>query len=67
MKTEAFDALVETICADGCRKVYQTISQLENNAGYPDSLEPLSDKERQQVLEELKSIMDVYDGNMCSI
>lgn len=67
MKTVNFDALVEAICAEGCKHVYQTISLLEKQESYPDALAALTDSERQHILEELKSIMDVYGGNVCSL
>jgi hypothetical protein len=66
MNTEDFDALIESICANGCIEVNQTIALLEKGKS-PSDLEYLDNGERQAILKELISIMDVYDGQTCSI
>ena len=51
---------VEALCANGCEAVRATISNLENDV----SLEQLRDLDADEtitVLNELKSIMSVYD------
>lgn len=63
---EDFDGLIENICEQGCLQVYQTITQLEQNQ-CPDQLQPLAPSERLAVLEELKSIMAIYKGSICSL
>ena len=66
METENFDALIESICATGCIEVNRTIILLEKGEA-PAHLEKLNPAEYQNVLKELKSIMDIYDGNVCSL
>jgi len=66
METENFDALIELICAAGCIEVSRTIILLEEGKT-PSHLEKLNPAEHQTVLKELKSIMDVYGGNVCSL
>ncbi|MCK5918680.1 MAG: hypothetical protein KAG34_09650 [Cocleimonas sp.] len=66
MDTEGFDSLIESICAAGCIEVNQTISLLEKGKSSSE-LQKLNDPERQLVLKELKSIMDVYGGEVCSL
>ncbi|MCK5897025.1 MAG: hypothetical protein KAG20_09475 [Cocleimonas sp.] len=66
MKTEDFDVLIELICGNGCIEVHKTIKQLEKKESFS-NLAHLSNNERQSVLRELKSIMDVYDGQTCSL
>ena len=61
-----FDLLIEEVCGQGCIQVNQTILQLEKGQ-CPEQLEQLSPLERETVLKELKSVMDVYGGNVCSI
>ena len=66
MNTEDLDLLIESICSDGCITVTKTIMQLEKEES-PTSLKYLNSSERQSVLKELKSIMDIYGGDVCSI
>ena len=66
MNKEDFDALIESICAAGCISVTKTIAELEKG-NPPSYLKQLNALERQSILKELKSIMDVYGGNICSL
>ncbi len=66
MNTEDLDLLIESICSDGCITVTKTIMQLEKEES-PASLKHLNSSERQSVLKELKSIMDIYSGDVCSV
>ena len=66
MNTEDFDTLIESICAAGCLAVTKTIIQLERRET-PSRLKNLSHSEQLLVLKELKSIMDIYGGNVCSL
>lgn len=66
MSTEDFEALIESICGNGCIEVNQTILLLEKGKS-PSHLEHLDDDERHAILKELKSIMGVYDQQICSI
>ena len=60
------DEILEEIAQRGCLEVNQFISQL--NAGKnPAPLDKLNEKERQYINSELKSVMAVYDGGVCSI
>lgn len=57
---QAVTEIVESLCNEGCKAVRGYIDQLEQN--YPiDVLASLNEREKQQVLNELKSIMAVYD------
>jgi hypothetical protein len=55
---------VEYLCEQGCVKVSGYIEALQNNSDLPE-LGRLSDVQRAAVLDELLSIMSVYDGK-CS-
>lgn len=66
MTTIDFDRLIEEVCGQGCIQVNQTINQLEKGQ-CPEQLEQLSKLERETVLKELKSVMDIYEGGVCSI
>ncbi len=61
-----FDCLIEEVCGQGCIQVNKTINQLEKGL-CPEPLEQLNQLERETVLKELKSVMDIYDGGICSI
>lgn len=65
MNKVAIDKSVEAICRKGCQQVSRDIHTLESGRK-TDEVESLSQFERLQVLNELKSIMDVY-GNSCRI
>ncbi len=66
MTTTDFDKLIEEVCKQGCIQVNQTISQLEKGQ-CPDELQQLNPTERDSVLKELKSVMDIYSGDICSL
>lgn len=51
---------IERLCQSGCTDVRNTIARLEANQAVA-HVEGLTAQERRQVLEELKSIMAVYD------
>ncbi len=54
-------AVIEALCAKGCRQVWREIQALE--AGDPpEETRGLTGAERDQVLSELKAIMAVYDS-----
>ncbi len=54
------DEVIEALCQDGCQAVRGYIEQLENNTPM-ELLDGLREQEKQAVLLELRSIMDVYD------
>lgn len=65
MQNRNIDACVEAICNKGCRVVRHDIELLEQGRILPE-LVHLPPQSRQQVLEELKSIMSVY-GDSCRV
>ncbi len=54
-------AVIEALCAKGCRQVWREIQALEAG-NTPQEARGLTDAERDQVLTELKAIMAVYDS-----
>ena len=60
MKYPLIAQCVEQLCQCGCTDVRNTIALLETNQAVAQT-EGLSAEERRLVLEELKSIMAVYD------
>lgn len=52
---------VELICSKGCTEVTATIQQLESAISIPEAAE-FDTLERDFLLQELKSIMAVYEG-----
>ncbi len=64
MNKTAIEKSVEAICAKGCQQVYLAIQALESG-DKTGEVESLSQHERRQVLNELKSIMNVYGGSCC--
>ncbi len=60
------DELLEEIAQRGCLEVNQFINQLDAGKN-PAPLDTLEQKERQYIHNELKSVMAVYEGGVCSI
>ncbi len=60
------DEVLEEIAQRGCLEVNQFISQLDAGKK-PKPLDKLNQGERQYIHDELKSVMAVYDGGVCSI
>ena len=60
------DALIEAICAQGCKTVYQVMARLQAGQMVPE-LAHLQRSECNRVLVELDSIMAVYaeNGSVC--
>ncbi len=56
---------VEQICQQGCKKVYLCIERLEQAEDFAE-ISKLKQEEKQLVLEELRDIMRVYNGSLCS-
>lgn len=52
--------ILESLCLDGCKNVRLHIHAIEHGQ-LPLQLQALSNAERQQILDELKTIMAVYD------
>ena len=62
MTSGKIEHCVELLCQKGCRLVWDDIAQLEQGAELPET-EGLNSQERTEVLNELKSIMAVYEGS----
>ncbi|WP_211248818.1 PDC sensor domain-containing protein [Thiothrix lacustris] len=60
------DHVVEEIAGTGCMKVNKVLYALEKG-DTPARLEAFTPEERDYIYHELKSVMDVYDGGVCSI
>ena len=65
MHSNKIQQCVEALCQNGCRAVRATIDVLESGQEVP-QMSHLNAEERSAVLNELKSIMSVYDGE-CGI
>jgi len=59
------DEVLEDIAQSGCLEVNQIIRQLDSGK-IPELLDSLKDSERRYIHNELKSIMSIYDGGVCS-
>ncbi len=60
------DALVETLCEDGCRDVRAYIEALTCGGDLDGRAEHLSEEERLLLRDELQAIMKVY-GDKCRL
>ena len=60
------DEVLEDIAQRGCLEVNQFITQLDAGK-MPAPLDELEEKEREYIHDELKSVMAVYEGGVCSI
>lgn len=54
--------IVEAFCETGCQNVNEVIEKLEGDAHLEETVE-LSEQEKILVLNELKSVMSVYDNS----
>ncbi len=61
MDRKRIDSTVEAVCHKGCKRVWDDIEALEQGGDLPET-RSLNDVERKAVLEELKTIMEVYSG-----
>jgi hypothetical protein len=61
MSKQRIDRCVELICELGCQTVREVIVAMERGEEMP-QLAGLDSAEKLAVLEELKKVMDVYDG-----
>jgi hypothetical protein len=62
LRRARIDECVETLCYQGCNRVYGYIRALQHNEEFPEVAD-LSVAERQSVLDQLVAIMDIYDGS----
>jgi hypothetical protein len=60
------DEVLEEVAQRGCLEVNQIISQLDAGTS-PEPLDKLKANEIEYIHQELKSVMAVYDGGVCSI
>jgi hypothetical protein len=60
------DEMIERIACRGCVQVNKLLYAVENGE-VPECLQSLSETEREHVYQELKAIMDVYEGGVCGI
>ncbi len=60
------DIMVEEIAGGGCIKVNKLLYSIEKEE-IPESLQGYSKEESNYIYQELKSIMDVYEGGVCGI
>jgi hypothetical protein len=62
LRHRKIEECVETLCHQGCNRVYDHIRALQHNVEFPEVAD-LSAAERLSVLEQLVTIMDIYDGS----
>jgi len=60
------DLAIEQFAAEGCMKVNKLLYAVERGE-ISEKLKPFSEAERSYIFKELKSVMDVYEGGVCSI
>lgn len=60
MLEDTLQQVVEQLCNQGCQQVNRYISNIEAG-NYPANMQELSQTQRSLVLEELRSIMAVYE------
>ena len=63
---DEMDKLVDEIALRGCLEVNQIIMKLASKKP-PEFLAELKEQEQQYIHDELKSVMDVYEGEVCSL
>jgi hypothetical protein len=63
---DEMDNLIEEIALRGCLEINQIIIKLTSKEP-PEFLAQLKEEELQYIHDELKSVMDVYEGEVCSI
>ncbi len=62
----ALDEIIENIAKRGCIEVNQILVELDSGTP-PHFLEHLPEQERQYIHDELKSVMEIYQGSVCSL
>ena len=60
------DVIVENIAGEGCMEVSKLLYDIEKGE-LPEQVAAYSQTERDYIYSELKSVMDVYEGGVCSI
>lgn len=64
-RSDRAESRLESLCAKGCRRVWQDIASLERGEELQETRD-LTAAERKWLLAELKQIMSVYDGR-CAV
>lgn len=60
------DTIVEKLAGEGCMKVNKLLYTIEKGE-VPEALAENNEKELEYIYNELKSVMDVYEGGVCSL
>lgn len=60
------DEVIETIAGEGCMQVNKLLYAIEKG-DTPEPLSTFSEPEQRYIYQELKSVMDVYEGAVCHI
>lgn len=66
LDTQALDVIIEEIAQRGCLEVHQILKEL-NLGTPPHLLDYFTEQQRKYIHDELKSVMDIYEGNICSL
>lgn len=66
LDTNKLDAIVEELASQGCMQVNKLLYSIEKDEPI-ESLATLTLSERDYIYNELKSVMDVYEGEVCDI
>ncbi|MEZ5477643.1 MAG: hypothetical protein R3E95_09210 [Thiolinea sp.] len=60
------DEVIEQLAGEGCMKVNKLLYAMEKEE-MPEAVAAYTATERDYIYRELKSVMDVYDGGVCSL
>lgn len=66
MDIQKLDTVIEELAGEGCMKVNRLLYSIEHQQ-IPEKLDEYSETEQHYIYTELKSIMDVYDGEVCDL
>ena len=66
LDTDKLDEIVETLAGEGCIQVNKLLYAMEKG-DIPETLNTFDQTERDYIYQELKSVMDVYEGAVCDI
>ena len=64
--TQQLDGVIEQIAGEGCMQVNKLLFAMEKEQ-IPEQVKAYNHTERDYIYRELKSVMDVYDGEVCSL
>jgi hypothetical protein len=63
---QKLEHVIEALAGEGCIQVNKVLYAMEKNQ-VPEKLTEFSAVERQFIYKELKSVMDIYEGGVCSL